>query len=250
MIGKRPKVLWHQAKRFLPWWGQVLKKVWWMLGLPPALLDVIHTWIPPHLRPAFLSGLIEWGISWEWSLILVPIGLLISAFLVHSQTQDRLEAYEYQAPEYELPIEEITSKACPIGLHVECTFRIESLNCWFGSLAEITVQRDAQIVGLGNWSVDSVYRHIDSAWLPLPGYPLAIAQAGCELQITMHSKIIGEVDREDREHWKEVLIPVQLRIKYFTQPVGDVQRLFPLDVRVSLEQALDDIMSSDRAEGT
>jgi len=243
MIGKRPKVLWRQVKRFLHWWGQVLKKVWWMLGLPPALLDVIHTWIAPHLRPAFLSDLIEWGISWEWSLILVPIGLLISAFLVHSQTQDRLEAYEYQAPEYELTIEEVTSKACGMGLHVECTFRMESLNCWFGSLAQITVERARHAVGLENWSVASVYRYWESVWVAVGEMPLPIPHPGRRLKITMHSRVIGEVDRMDRGLWQEVIIPVQLRIKYSTQPVGDVQKLLPLDIRVNLQQQFDAVVA-------
>jgi len=76
---------------FIRWSSRVLKKGFWVLGLVPQLLDYISTYVPSQNIPAAIRNLLEKGGNWRLTLILVSIGLLVSAFLVHLETQQALD---------------------------------------------------------------------------------------------------------------------------------------------------------------
>ena len=68
------------------WPLRVLGKWIWVLGLTPLLLDYVTTYLPRNAIPAPLSQLIETGAPWQLSLVLLTLGLLLSAYLVHRET--------------------------------------------------------------------------------------------------------------------------------------------------------------------
>lgn len=81
-------------KMFMNWLGKVLKKWLWILGFLPMVLDYIATYIPDEYVPGYIQRIIDKGVGWQFTLVLVCLGLLISAFLVHLETQRALEECE------------------------------------------------------------------------------------------------------------------------------------------------------------
>jgi hypothetical protein len=235
--------------KFIHWSWRVVKRGIWLLGFLPALLDYIAAYVPADYIPENVSTLLETGASPQGSLVLVAIGLLISAFLVHSKTEARLAAYEHQAPEYELKIQEVTSKLCSKDvLHIECNFSMRSLKPWPGYLSRVVVEDDDQVEELTDWEIERVYRLHRNVYVPLSDWPFPVPQSECDFKVMIHSKVNEPVDLRQRAVWKKTMIPLHLLIEYYTQPVGDVQKLIPLGVQVDLSEEFDSIVASHRTE--
>jgi hypothetical protein len=73
-------------RQLVSWLGRVLKKGLWLLGLLPTLVDYIVTYFPQADIPAPIRSLTEKGGDIHLTLVLVSVGLVISAFLVHRET--------------------------------------------------------------------------------------------------------------------------------------------------------------------
>jgi hypothetical protein len=76
-----------------PWLLQVLSKGVWLLGFLPQLLDLAATYIPHDFIPRPILNWLEEGVTWELTLILVSSGLVVSAYLVHRETQAILSEF-------------------------------------------------------------------------------------------------------------------------------------------------------------
>lgn len=234
--------------RCLHWLWQVLKKWWVWLGLLPLLLDLVSAYIPTDYIPAPIFDLLKVGGNWQLTLVLVTFFLLKSAFLVHSETEDRLAAYEYQAPKYDLETEEVSSEIDPARRHVNvrCKFRMRAITPWEGDLANITVVGENQLKGLGYWKIHyKEYRH-SAGYFTVLNLPFAIPQPECDLGVLIRSEISGFVDPGQRKEWENAVIPLSLIIEYFTQPVGRVQKELSLDIKVNLGQEFDSISERPR----
>lgn len=72
------------------WLTRVLTKWIWLIGLLPLVLDFLTAFIPKRYIPNFILSLLEEGTQWEVTLILFSVGLFISAYLVHRETQIQL----------------------------------------------------------------------------------------------------------------------------------------------------------------
>ena len=78
--------------------------------------------------------------------------MVMSAFLVHSETQARLAEYEDQEPKYEVTVLEVPgSRICGprAHVHVSCRFRMKYLSSWSGFLAGAVVEPEKNVGGLG-----------------------------------------------------------------------------------------------------
>jgi len=83
------------------WLRRILRKGFWVLGLPPLFLDLVAVYIPPKWIPTELSRFIEDGTNWSTTILFFSIGILISSYLVHVdmlqeliELKNRLESYE------------------------------------------------------------------------------------------------------------------------------------------------------------
>ena len=73
-----------------PWPVRLLKKWIWVIGLLPLIYDLIVTYIPSTYLPQAMQDLFLEGIRWEFSVVLLSLGFLVSAYLVHRDTQAEL----------------------------------------------------------------------------------------------------------------------------------------------------------------
>lgn len=85
---------------FAAWGWRILKKGVWLLGFLPQLLDYISTYIPSRYVPVYVRGLLEKGGDWRLTLIFMVTGLLVSAFLVHLETQQALKERDLKIHEF------------------------------------------------------------------------------------------------------------------------------------------------------
>jgi hypothetical protein len=225
--------------KFLGWFVQVLKKGVWVLGFVPALLDYIITYVPTDYIPTFVSNFLEVGATWHQTLVFTLIGLLISAFLVHSQTETKLTEYEYQEPLYELELREVNSEICrsDAHVHVVSTFSMRSLTPWFGYLIRITIGDKGRVTGLENWEVEDI--HVDGRLLTNNNLPFSIPQGECKFDVRALAEIKPFTDSQQQKEWEKVMVPVQLLVAYHTQPVGEVSKLLSLDIPVNLAAEFD-----------
>ena len=233
----------------LRWFWRVTKKGFWILGFLPTLLDYIATYVPARYIPGTVSTFLRTGASLRLSLILVAIGVLISAYLVHLETEATLAAYEYQAPEYELEVQEVRSELCQKDVvHIECDFSMRGLNPWRGYLGRIAVAGENRVKGLAGWEVEDVCRRQRDVYVPISPWPFPIPQSESQLRVTLHARVQGSVNPEPRAAWGKVEIPLRLLVEYDTQPAGHVQKLVPLEVQADLGKELDAIVASQRLE--
>lgn len=77
----------------------------WLLGFLPLVLDYATTYVPRDALPQPISRLIQAGSTWTLSLVLLAIGLLASAYLVHREDlqnstvlANELQALKHQEP--------------------------------------------------------------------------------------------------------------------------------------------------------
>ena len=173
--------------------------------------------------------------------------MLISAFLVHLETEAKLAAYEYQAPKYELKTKEVTSNLCGSGCHVEvrCHLSIRGTNPFKGELKHITVSSKSQIRGLGLWEIHRAgYGRAQS---PLP---MTVPNSECDLVIVIHAEIEEETpELGPRDEWSNAEFLLQLVTEYFTQPIGYVPLLLPVNISADLREQFDTLASSRRKRG-
>ena len=71
----------------LNWLCRILKKGIWVLGLVPLFLDYVSVYIPSKSIPPVILNLIRNGANWQFTGILVVIGFLASAFLIHRESE-------------------------------------------------------------------------------------------------------------------------------------------------------------------
>jgi hypothetical protein len=58
--------------------------VW--LGLLPLFLDLVWAYIPAAYIPSPVRNLLDLGASWQLTVVLMTIGLLVAAYLVQLET--------------------------------------------------------------------------------------------------------------------------------------------------------------------
>jgi hypothetical protein len=76
---------------FCVWLYQVLRKMGWLLGLLPLLVDYISVYVRTGYRPFPITSLIEEGLSTYWALGLAVCGIVLSSFLTHREMQKQFE---------------------------------------------------------------------------------------------------------------------------------------------------------------
>jgi hypothetical protein len=229
-------------KEFLYWLKQVIRKWWVWLGLLPLILDLAYAYIPSAFIPPPIDTLLEVGANWQLTLILMTVGLLISAFRVHLETASRLAAYEYQAAEYELKTYEVTSNLCISGCHVEvhCQISIRGTNPFKGELKHISLSTESQMMGLGPWKIHRTYWGRAQSSLPI-----TVPDSECDLAIVIHAAIEKEASElGPRDNWRNVEFLLHLVTEYFTQRIGYVQKLLPVRISADLGEQYDTLASS------
>ena len=182
------------------------------------------------------------------TLVLITIGMLVSAFLVHLETEARLATYEYQAPEYELMTKEVTSGFCESGCHVEvrCHLSIRGTNSFKGELKHITVSGKGRIRGLGLWEVHHAgYGHAQSH------LPVTVPNSECDLVVVIQARMIEEETPEPgyRDKWRNAEFLLHLMTECFTQPIGCVQKPLLVSTQVDLGEQFDALTSSCKRRG-
>jgi hypothetical protein len=88
------------AQSFLLWVWKVIKKLFWMLGLPPLLLDLASLYIPVRNLPKPIRILLEKGGSWRLTAILGGFGILLSAYSVYRENKRDLEGCRSDLQEF------------------------------------------------------------------------------------------------------------------------------------------------------
>jgi hypothetical protein len=231
---------------FIRWLWQVIKKGFWVLGFLPTLIEIITTYIPNNYIPKSVSEFMQRGFSLQLSLTLVVIGLFISAFLVYKGNIVKLAAYENQAPEYELKINEVTRKFYPPErIQVECDFSMIGIKPWSGDLSNIIVERRSNIKKFIDWKIKGVYwLHRDNVYIIIKEWPYSIPQNESGFRVSIYSDINKSIDEEERVVWEHIMIPVRLIIQYYSQPVGQVQKKVPMEIKVDLSKEFDLIRAS------
>jgi len=215
----------------------VIKKWIWLLGLLPAVLDIASTYVP---------GFPQIQIPLEWSIGVGCLGLFISAFLVHLDVKSRLATYEYQEPEYDLQILEVSSKVCSENnIHIVAAFRMTRRNPWPGALMEISLVDSKLPEGVSAGMISKMdYKPVDWHCYNMLKFPYVIPPAGCDFEITVHYPVVKPLDLRDRKQWEEVVIHLGLLIGYETQPVGYVQKSVRLSIPVNLAKVLEELVVS------
>jgi len=97
---KRTNKITDSTTVFAVWAWRILKKGVWLLGFLPQLLDYVSIYIPSQYVPAYVKDLLEKGGDWRLTLILVVTGFLVSAFLVHLETQQVLKERDLKIREF------------------------------------------------------------------------------------------------------------------------------------------------------
>lgn len=76
---------------FLRWIWEVVKKLFWVLGLPSLALDLASIYIPVQHMPKPIRNLLEKGGNWRLTAILGGLGILLSAYSVYREVERDLE---------------------------------------------------------------------------------------------------------------------------------------------------------------
>jgi hypothetical protein len=222
----------------LPHWLWLVAKKWvWLIGLLPAIFDIISTYV---------SGVPQVQIPWQWSAGIGCLGFLISVYLVYLDLKDRLAVYEDHEPHYALEVLETSSKACrPDQVHIECAFRMIRRNPWPGELIEISLTDSKLPRGIGPGMISRQdYKPLDWHCHNLLKFPYTIPRAGCDFQITIHYPVVELPDLRARKSWESVVVGLSLLMGYETQLVGYIQKCILLDVPVNLGEVFDDLVKS------
>lgn len=69
----------------LRWLYKVLTKWIWLIGILPAVLDIISTYISEDKTPTIIKRIIEDGINWNLTILAFSLGFIISSYLVYSE---------------------------------------------------------------------------------------------------------------------------------------------------------------------
>ena len=223
--------------KYLPKYFAKILEVWivwvWFFALD-ALGLVVDTFVPTFSPP-------------RWLYAVIPgIGFAIANVKLLLDSERRLEAYEYQAPEYELEVTDVSSDVCRMACHVNiyCDVSIKATTPWTGYLVKITVPAENPIRGLGNWEVADVsYRERCNR---ISRWPLEIPDPVLNLQIKIRAVTSDQIDPSESDKWRCVAFPVNFVIGYFTQPIGDVQKLKTLPVQADLEKHLQTVLEYQR----
>jgi hypothetical protein len=73
------------------WLTRVIRKLVWLLGLLPTLIDYVSTYLRQYDLPAWLEDVLDLGVSWQATVVLVAVGVGAAAYLVHRDEQRQLE---------------------------------------------------------------------------------------------------------------------------------------------------------------
>lgn len=101
------------------WLVRVLSKWIWVLGFLPLVLDYVSTYIPRRFIPETFLHILEEGAPLNFTIVLVSFGLLVSAYLVHREVQDRLSSLEAEQASLTLSVTDI------VFLHKEPVITLE-----------------------------------------------------------------------------------------------------------------------------
>lgn len=221
---------------FPKWLWQVLKKGIWALGFLPQVLDYIATYVPDEYIPSVMERFIESGGNWQLTLILVVIGLLVSAFLVNVQFEEKLAAYEYQEPKYGLNVSKVTTKICSKdNVHIDCVFTMTNLTLWAGNLDDVGVKiGEPKLAGLEKWELTQKPRKL----------PREIPNPSDDFGLVLHAKVNNLIQQSQKDDWCNIQIPLYLKISFYTPPIGYVSKLLYLDVPVNLGSEYDNMLKS------
>ena len=217
--------------RFLPKYLTKILEVWvvwvWFFVLD-ALGLVVDTFVPTFSPPRWLY----WAIA--------GVGFALANVKLLLDYEVKLADYEYQAPEYDIDVTGVEVDICRRACHVNvyCDISIRPTTPWIGYLVKVTVDRDHQIRGLSNWQVSGVW----SANNRVSSWPLQIPDRVLNLRIQIQSETSEQIDPSESDKWKEVVFPLKFMIMYFTQPVGEVQKLEIRNAQADLEEALRSVL--------
>lgn len=228
--------------RALPYWlAQVAKKLWWLLGLLPAVINLGSTYI---------SGFPQAHIPAFWSVGIVLLGLFMSVFLVHLDLRERLAGYEYHEPQYRMEVLEVSAKICSSDqIHVDCAFRVKRETPWPGELVEISLVGNDPTEGIGAGLISrKEYKPLDWHCFNMLKLPYLIAPAGCDFHLTVHYPVTRPIDLAGRPKWERMAVRLCFLIGYETQPVGYVQKQMLLDIPINLGEVLDDLIDEENEE--
>jgi len=106
MLSKEPK----------SWLIRVILKAFWLLGFLPLVLDFLFAYIPQEWIPERIRLFIENGASWSITLILITIGLLVSAFLVNKEDQKIIRQLKTSREDSSLLMPSVIVKLCLIPM--------------------------------------------------------------------------------------------------------------------------------------
>ena len=134
--------------------------------------------------------------------------------------ESKVALYENHKPSYQISIQQVETKTCRSGCHIEplVCIRLEPLNEWAGYLTNLFIENtksEYRISGLDTWEIDQV--NIRGRILSTINEPYEIYAPHTELNILLKSEII-ETERLHPEEWETVEIPLKLVIGYLTQP--------------------------------
>ncbi len=210
-----------------------------------AFFLVIVSFYAPGFGPARWITALVLLVSFLWTGYKLD---LVGQTEIHD-SEARLEAYEYQAPDYQLTVGDITSEIIRNDLCIGVVLDIENRSSWPGSLVKLTLDSAPRVEGRSDWSIREfgLWRH--GRYFRVPNTPYSLPQPRCALSVHMETLITGVPDSAQRQEWVSTMIPLRLLIEYYTQPVGLVQEILPADVEVDLGKEFDSIAASWNSTG-
>ena len=84
---------------FVKWAIRVLKKGFWLLGFLPQIIDYIFAFIPADYIPPPVKSFIDSGGSWNLTLTLLALGLIISSYIVYKEVEKEKQDVQIQLEE-------------------------------------------------------------------------------------------------------------------------------------------------------
>lgn len=223
--------------RYLPKYFVKILEVWVVWVWFPALdvLGLVADYFVPTFSPP------RW-VYW----VIASGGFVVANVKLLLDYEEKLGAYEYQAPEYELRVADVSSDVCRMACHVNvyCGVIMKATTPWTGYLDKVTVDGENSIQGLGNWEVAGV--SLGESCSRISRWPLEIRAPVLNLQIKIRSEISEQVDPSESDKWKRVILPLSFVIRYFTQPDGEVKKPKVLAVQADLQEHLQAILEYQR----